>query len=187
MLYPDEKGSVTLLTSKHQECFTFLRPSWDAMSEDQSTVVRRDLVPDMRPDSVARFPLYRPEPANTLARLDEVRPSVLYVFGGTSDMSSPEQRARKMALTGSGTSGSGGAKEGRVKEVVLDGIGHLVAMEATEKCADAAATWLGQELERFWDEKRQYVEWTKQGLEAKSTMSEEWKNRVGGPLKRSKI
>jgi len=89
----------------------------------------------------------------------------------------------KMDITGNSTGGSGGAKAGRVKEAVLEGIGHLVAMEASEKCADEAANWLGQELKRFEEERKAYLEWTKQSLTAKSTLSEEWKKRIGGPLR----
>ncbi|KAH7380852.1 prolyl aminopeptidase-like protein [Cadophora sp. MPI-SDFR-AT-0126] len=185
-LYPNEKGSVTLTTTKHQECFTFLRPTWEAMNEDGTKVISRDLVPDMRDDSPSKFPFYRPEPYNTLVRLSELRPSVLYVFGSESDMSAPATRKYKIDITGSGTGGSGGAKEGRVEEVLLEGIGHLVAMEASQKCADSSAAWLGKELKRFEEEKKKYVEWTKQGFAAKTTLSEEWQKRIGGPLKRPK-
>lgn len=181
-LYPQEKG-VTLSTTKHQECFTFLRPSWDAMSEDGKTIVRRKLVPDMAPDSLVRFPFYRPEPPTTLGRLPEIRPSVLFVFGSISDMTSPESCQYKLDVTGSGTGGSGGAKEGRVEGVMLEGIGHLVAMEASKECADAAAMWLGKEVKRFDKEREEYIEWTKQSFEAKTTLSEEWKRRIGPPLR----
>jgi pimeloyl-ACP methyl ester carboxylesterase len=181
-LYPKEKG-VTLSTTKYQECFTFLRPSWDAMSEDGKTIVNRELVPDMAPDFLVKFPFYRPEPPTTLGRLPEIRPSVLYVFGSISDMTSPESCQYKLDVTGTGTGGSGGAKEGRVEGVMLEGIGHLVAMEASEQCADAAAAWLGKEVKRFDKEREEYIEWTKQSFEAKTTFSEEWKKRIGPPLR----
>jgi len=153
------------------------------MSEDGKRILHRELVPDMSPDSVVKFPFYRPEPPNTLARLPELRPSVLYIFGSESAMSTPEACKYKIEITGSGLGGSGGAKEGKVEGVMLEGIGHLVAMEASTKCADAAAGWLGREAKKFEKERRQYVEWTKQSLEAKTTLSEEWKRRIGGPLK----
>lgn len=153
------------------------------MSEDGTKIVKRELVPDMAPDSLVRFPFYRPEPPTTLARLVELRPSALYVFGSESDMSRPEMCKYKIDTTGTGVGGSGGAKEGRVEGVMLEGIGHLVAMEASEKCADAAASWLGREVKRFEKERREYVEWTKQSLKAKTTLSDEWKRRIGPPLK----
>ncbi|CAL3968776.1 unnamed protein product [Diplocarpon coronariae] len=176
-------GEVTLTTSKHQECFTFLRPSWHAVSEN-GTVVKRELVPDIRDDSPTKYPFYRPEPNSTLLKLGELRPSALYIFGAESPMSAPEARKLKINITGVEPGGSGGARSGRVKECTLERVGHLVAMEASDRCADAAAGWLGQELERFEDEKKKYLEWTKQSLEAKTTLSEEWKKRIGGPLKR---
>lgn len=183
LMYPDENVSVTLTTTKHQECFTFLRPSWEAMSEGGLEITNRELIPDMAPDSKVRYPFYRPEPSNTLARLGEVRPGVLFIFGETSDMSFPEARKQKVDLTGYGIGGSGGAKEGRVKEKVLEGVGHLVAMEASDKCAEAAADWLNQELKIYEAEKKRYMEWTTKDLAAKATLSNEWKMRIGGPLK----
>jgi pimeloyl-ACP methyl ester carboxylesterase len=183
-LYLDAKGAVTLTTTKHQECFTFLRPSWEAMSEDGKTILHREMVPDMNPKSFVRFPYYRPEPLNTLDRLKELRPSALYIFGADSPMSGPESQKEKLDITGAGLGGSGGAKEGRVKSVVLDRVGHLVAMEASERCADAASAWLGQEVRRFEKDKKGFVEWTKQSLVEKSTLSKEWELRIGGPLKR---
>lgn len=181
------KGEVTLTTTKHQECFTFLRPSWDAVSEDSETVLDRSLVPELRPDTPAacQFPFYRPEPNNTLARLPELRPSVFYIFGEVSYLSAPGEIQQKMEITGAGPGGSGGAKEGRVAEVTLKNVGHLVAMEASQECADAAAAWVGKELKRWEEGKRQYVEWTKQSLEAKTTLSEEWKKRIGNPRKKT--
>jgi pimeloyl-ACP methyl ester carboxylesterase len=189
VLYPDENKSVTLTTTKHQECFTFLRPSWDAMSEDGSIIVHPELVPDMSPKSLNKFPFYRAEPPNTFERLGELRPSAFYIFGSESPMSTPDAQKAKLELTGIGLGGSGGAKEGRVKAAVLNGIGHLVAMEASERCAKAAAGWLGQEVKRFEAERKCYTKWAKQNLITKTTLSEEWKSRIGGPLKlpKSKI
>lgn len=148
-----------------------------------------ELVPDMDRTTKLNYPFYRPEPANTLARMGQLRPSALYIFGEISPMSDEASRRVKMETTGTGLSGSGGAKEGRVKDVVLKGVGHLVAMEATERCAKAAAPWIGQEIKRFEKEKRSYVEWTKKSLVEKQTLSEEWKRRIGGPLRppKSKI
>lgn len=183
-LYPEGKGQVTLTTTKHQECFTFLRPNWEAYTPDGKTLLNREMVPDLREESRVNSVLYRPEPVNTLLRLPELRPSALYIFGGKSDMSQPWSRKTKMELTGAGVGGSGGALEGRVSQVVLEDIGHLVAMEDSGKCADAAAAWLGPELKRYEHAKKKYVEWTKQSMEAKTTLSEEWKKRIGGPPKR---
>lgn len=182
-LHPNERGSVTLSTTKHQECFTFLRPSWPGFSEDGLSIINRDLVPDLNPTGLLGYPFYRPEPPATALRLREVRPSVLYIFGGESPMNSDEFRHIKVNVTGTGVGGSGGAKEGKVSEVVLKGIGHLVAMEACNQCADAAAPWLGREVENFKNARREYVEWTKKPFLEKTTLSQEWQRRIGGDRK----
>lgn len=189
-VYPSEQGKVTLTTTKHQECLTFMRPSWEGISADGERIVDREKVPDISLDMLIKYPFYRAEPPNTLAKLPEVRPSVLYVCGEVSPMSTPEARKFKMDTTGTGLGGSGGAREGRVKEVVLKGVGHLVAMEASVECAQASAEWLGIEMKRWEEQEQKYVEWTKKTLEEKSTLSDEWKRRIqtlGGPEKASKL
>ncbi|KAF7895882.1 hypothetical protein EAF00_005897 [Botryotinia globosa] len=187
-IYPNEpSGSTTLTTTKHQECFSFMRPSWEAFSKDGKTITRPDLIPDLHENSPSKYPFYRPEPINTLLRLPQLRPSVLYIYGAKSDVCYHQSRVEKITLTGTGHGGSGGAKEGKVKEVVLEGIGHLVAQEATVQCADALTPWIGQELKRWRREQEEYVEWTKKSLIEKQTFSEEWKTRVGGPPKRAGV
>lgn len=159
------------------------------MSEDGKTVLHREMVPDMPRNKIENYPFYRPEPPATTLRLPELRPGALYIFGSLSDMSSPEDCGYKIDNTGTGVGGSGGSKEGRVEGVMLEGIGHLVAMEASERCANAAASWLGKEVKRFEKERLEYVEWTKKSVEEKTTLSDEWKKRIGGPLRppKSKI
>jgi len=101
-------------------------------------------------------------------------------------MSAPVARQYKMDHTGIGTGGSGGAKDGKVKQFVVEGVGHLVPMEASELCADAAAEWLGKEAEKWKVEMEKYKGWTKLSREEKTTLSEEWKRMIGGPLRRTK-
>lgn len=151
------------------------------MDAEGKEILKRDLIPDMSLDMLVKYPFYRPEPPNTLKKLPEVRPSVLWVFGETSAMSSPGARKLKIETTGAGVGGSGGVKEGRVNEVVLKGIGHLVTMEASEQCADAAAPWVGREMQRFEVERKAYEAWTKKSAVEKTTLSEEWKKRIGSP------
>ncbi|QSZ30173.1 hypothetical protein DSL72_004693 [Monilinia vaccinii-corymbosi] len=182
-----ESQAVTLTTSKHQECFSFMRPSWHAFSADGKTITRPDLIPDLHPQSPMQYPLYRPEQFNTFIRLPQLRPSVLYIYGGTSNVCEPSFRAQHLSITGSGHGGSGGAKEGKVQAMVLEGIGHLVAQEAVEQCADALTPWIGQELKRWRKEQEEYIEWTKKSLVEKQTLSEEWKRRVGGPPKKAGV
>lgn len=185
--------AVTLTTTKHQEVFTFLRPSWDAYDAKGKVVIRPELVPDLDSTLNERyptFPFYRPEGPNTTIRLARVRPGVLYVFGGKSNISPREQQDHKMATTGSGTGGSGGAARGRVKKTVAEKCGHLVPMEDPKLCAKAAAEWVQDELKRWWDEENKYQEWTKRSKEEKTTVSAEYKSHIGkpgGPKPKAKI
>ncbi|KAI5464623.1 Alpha/beta hydrolase family-domain-containing protein [Mariannaea sp. PMI_226] len=176
--------AVTLSTTKHQELFNFLRPTWDAYDSDGTSIIHPELVPDLNPNpdhQYPTYPFYRPEGANTLARLPNVRPGVLYVFGGKSDISPAHLQEEKMTLTGSGLGGSGGAKAGRVRKVVGDEYGHLIPMENPRFCAQAAAEWIQAELERWWVEERKYEAWTKAPAEEKTTLSNRWYSSLGKP------
>jgi hypothetical protein len=100
-------------------------------------------------------------------------------------MSAPHYRKDKMDLVGIGVGGSGGVKEGRAKEVVLEGIGHLVAMEAVEQCADAASEWIGVEMRRWRESEAKFnAEWGKMTRQQKSQISEKYKEMMGGPPQR---
>ncbi|MCJ1360420.1 MAG: hypothetical protein MMC33_010425 [Icmadophila ericetorum] len=187
-LYPDvptegEKGTpVTLTTTKHQEVWTFLRPNFDGQDADGNAVYNRLTHADLNRTAPPTYPFYRPEPSITLNNLQFLRPPVLYIFGGKSNVSTEEWREQKLELTGTGVGGSGGAKEGRVEEVTLPGISHLVPMEAPEQTAEAAATWLGRELQR-WRDQEQKLEAARSQREAawNIKVSEEWIKRVGPP------
>jgi pimeloyl-ACP methyl ester carboxylesterase len=178
-IYPSSSaaaGSATLTTTKHQEVLTFLRPRYDFAGAYDAAA--RAAYPDMNPLLDPRLPFYRPEPPLLFARLPSLRPSALYIFGGTSYMSTPNLRREKLGRTGVGIGGSGGVQEGRVKGEVLDGVGHLVAMEAPARCADMAAPWIGVELQRWRRELEHWREWTKKPPMEKVTVSEKWKEML---------
>jgi hypothetical protein len=174
-------GSVTLTTTKHQELFVFLRPTF---RKTNGKIIDRDPETDKAPPK--GYPFYRPEPVYAFKKLPEVRPSVLYIFGGKSDASTPDQRKLKLERTGSGLGGSGGAKEGRVKEVVLD-CGHLVAMEKVGETADAISGWLKQEIQRWRNEQDDLQQrWVKVDRREKMIIDEEWKREVTPEVLRKK-
>ncbi|PNS19944.1 Peroxisomal membrane protein LPX1 [Sphaceloma murrayae] len=192
-LYPDVEAvevrgriagqtPVTLRTSKHNEVFSFLRPNFvrDGVQDPGRRPDRRthpDVDTALEPPA---SPFYRAEPGETFHRLQFVRPSVLYVFGEKSEVSTKLLRADKMAVTGTGVGGNGGAKTGGTKEVAVDA-GHLVAMEKVDECADHAADWIGKEVGRW---KREEEQWQKEISETKPeeryTISEEFKGVISG-------
>lgn len=187
---PDSE--VTLTTSKHQEVFTFLRPSYTAYNPEGTEIVDPSATPDIQhiAEQVSEheracytFPFYRPEPTNTTGLLPHLRPSTLYVFGGTSMLSPLELREEKLKTTGVGVGGSGGAAKGRVKAVLAEDNGHLIPMEIPQFCAQHAADWIQQELQVWQAEEDEYVEWSRKSPEEKSTVSEDYKKHAGKPWK----
>lgn len=185
-----DAGQVTLTTTKHQEVFTFFRPLWPYYKADGT--IDRDGAPDFDPklndkvDPTNPFPFYRSEGSIILDNLPHVRPSVLWVFGGDSDLSLPEGRKEKLELCGSGGGGSGGVKEGRAAEVLLEGRGHLFPMEIPDQCAEHAVAWIGKEMQRWRAAEREYEEWTKLPVREKTTLSQRFMDSVGRPPVKSK-
>ncbi|KAH1490114.1 hypothetical protein LV164_004344 [Aspergillus fumigatus] len=134
--------AVTLTTPKAQELFTFLRSSY---IDERSGLPRGIPQHEMRTDDIDGFPFYRPEPPKIVGRLPELKPAVLYIFGKSSDFSSPDARQEKLQTTGIGVGGSGSASRGWVQEVVLP-CGHLVPMDCVTETAQASADLIGSEL-----------------------------------------
>ena len=177
---------VTLSTTKHQEVFTFLRPNYEGSGHEGRPVDRKKH-PDVDPGLETIYPFYRPEGPKTFFRLPEVRPSVLYVFGELSYLSSPEAIETKLKQTGIGVGGSGGAENGKVKGLTLKNVGHLVAMEAVQECADAAAEWIGNEIQIWKAEEQEHrKKWMARTLVQKQTVDAEWEERIGGNPRKSK-
>ncbi|KAJ4353344.1 uncharacterized protein N0V89_005072 [Didymosphaeria variabile] len=200
---PPQPREVTLKTTKHQEVMTFLRPNFAArpgvdsepssaeFSEANPTAINRRTHPDLILLPMPQTPFYRGESMLVFRQLPFLRPSVLYVFGSLSFLTlDKRQIEEKMELTGSGPSGSGGAKEGRVANVMVQDAGHLIPMEKVEESALHAASWIGKEMGRFWDgERRTEAEWQgKKGVE-RSLLSERYVQELEGmaPKKGSKL
>ncbi|KAI9713784.1 MAG: hypothetical protein M1820_000514 [Bogoriella megaspora] len=191
-LYTDDKGppsstpegtavdsaeipkEVTLKTTKHMEVFTFMRPNWDP-------VPNRKTHADAASPYNSNWPFYRPEPSITFAQIPNLRPSVLYIFGTESTVSSGPFRADKLANTGIGVGGSGGVKEGNVKELMIQA-GHLIPMEAVKQTAESCLEWLSERVGKTWrdEEAREAEEWARLSSREKSTMSEEYLRKLQG-------
>lgn len=177
---------VTLRTTRHQEVFTYSRPNYDG-PPGKNIPVNRTTHPDLNPNYLGSYPFYRPEPAQVFAQLPLLRPSVLYIFGGKSEMSLPKAIAEKLANTGTGVGGSGGVGAGRVRDVRLAEAGHLVAQEAPVECAKAAAGWLGAELRRWQAEEEAFrAQWSRKSKTQKLTVDERWLEHVPRPQRKGK-
>ncbi|KAL4933928.1 putative toxin biosynthesis protein [Aspergillus undulatus] len=177
---------VTLRTTLHQEVFTFSRPNYDG-PPGFAVPVDKVTHPDLDPDHIGSWPFYRPEPSRIFAQLPHLRPSVLYIFGGRSDMSPPTMIADKLAHTGTGLGGSGGVVAGRVTDVILEDNGHLVAQEAPVRCAEEASKWLGPELHRWREEEKLFrKQWDRKSKIEKMTIDSRWKAHVPAPVRPKK-
>ena len=179
---------VTLTTSKHQEVFTFLRPNFvSPFSSSSEVIIDRAYAPDLDPEAEDIHPFYRPESPVTFDQLPHLRPSALYIFGGKSPMSPPEVRKAKMQRTGIGVGGSGGQKEGRVKEYVLTEGDHLMPMQQVADVAEATGGWLVEEVERWRRGEEEWAkQWAKKSVEEKTMITEEWEDALGGNPRGSK-
>ncbi|KAK8166509.1 Alpha/beta hydrolase family-domain-containing protein [Phyllosticta citrichinensis] len=209
---PQEGPPVTLTTTKHQEVLTFVRPNFDPhavpansyaqlLADPSSIVIATkdgNRSPHTHPDvdmSKAALSLddtpplfYRAESPLTFAQLPHLRPTVLYVFGGKSSLSTPELRAEKIAVTGTGVGGSGGAAKGAVREIVFDEAGHLVPMEEVERTAHEAAGWVGRELTRWRErEEAERKVWSSVKEEERSMMSPFFVEMLGKTVGKVKL
>lgn len=198
-LFPDAKApEVTLTTSKHQEVMTFLRPNFtrlpgetEVSSADCTTsnpTLNRRTHPDFTPDTDVQSPFYRGEATIVFNQLSALRPSVFYIFGSASFLTDEKSIEEKLAVTGSGVSGSGGRAEGRVDSVILQDAGHLIPMERPEESAENIGRWIGKDMKRFWDwERKTQEEWgDRKGVE-RSVLTERVMHELQDLVKKSKL
>ncbi|KAH7028642.1 Alpha/beta hydrolase family-domain-containing protein [Macrophomina phaseolina] len=178
--------AVTLTTTKHQEVFTFLRPTFDAhATPDLGAQLGGPIEPapaEFTPEAaLPGLPFERAESVVTFHMLPFVRPSVLYVFGGKSHYTACEPTADKVEMTGVGIGGSGGAAEGRVAEVTVEDVGHLIPMEAVEKTGELSAKWLESEM-ALWREREtvERSEWAYIPDEQKRAISDRYLELLQG-------
>ncbi|KAJ5651932.1 hypothetical protein N7507_009358 [Penicillium longicatenatum] len=166
-LYPDvdaikarfnsTQTPVTLTTSKYQDLIGQIRENFGA--RDSATgriVINRATHADLDP-LAALIPMYRPEPPSTFLRLPSLRPSCVWILGGSTYLRLDEIR-EGIKVCGTGVGGSGGLPEGRVREVTLTGLGHLMPFQEVTKVAEPCVAWLEEEMDRFRRTEKQWEE-----------------------------
>jgi pimeloyl-ACP methyl ester carboxylesterase len=172
---------VTLTTTVAQEVHYYVRASYRDRRLLQEGGSDEDLLRDVHPDDRAGSAVFvRPELQRFIRTLPELEPSVLYIWGGKSDASTPASRAKSVQATGTGVGGSGGVQAGRVREVVLECCGHLVGMERPAECAEATAGFVDAEVrrwearERAWDEALEGL-----GRRKRVGINDLWREKIG--------
>lgn len=141
VLYPNSKvpGAVTLATTKHQEVLMYLRANFNQHRElglpDSAESKKANgpspphdplFHPDMIGDLYPGQKFYRAEPLMAWRELPHLRPSVLFLNGGKSDLSRSGQLERVAKITGTGIGGSGGMPCQRVKHVIFPKAFHTL-------------------------------------------------------------
>ncbi|KEF63703.1 uncharacterized protein A1O9_01681 [Exophiala aquamarina CBS 119918] len=175
-------GPVSLTTSPAQEVFFYLRPNYFGFGHDDKSVDRRTHA-DIDPRSPINYPFYRPEPARIFHALPSLRPSALYIFADPGRVSAltSEFNDLKVSRTGTGVGGSGGLREGRVKNVTLPGVGHMIPLEAPRQTAQETAAWIGDEMRRWISHEAEHERtWKSKALVEKQTIDERWRREIGG-------
>jgi len=176
--------SVTLATKKAQELFFYIRPSY---VDERSGLARGIPEHEMHPDDIDDFPFYRPEPAQIFRQLPHLKPDVLYLFGESSPLSSPEARQKKMEMTGTGIGGSGGLASGRVQERVLP-CGHMVPMEMVRETAEVSAEFINSTISAWESQTSAFQRaWEQVPQHERGDVDEQWRRHLGVSSKRSKI
>ncbi|KAK5046540.1 hypothetical protein LTR84_008343 [Exophiala bonariae] len=181
-------GKVTLTTPPAQEAFLFLRPNYSGFGHDGKRIDRTTHA-DVNPASPINHPFYRSEPARIFHALPTLRPSALYIFAEHSYVSGVGKTFNdsKVSTTGTGVGGSGGIQEGRVKSVMLDGLGHMIPLESPQRTAREAALWIGAEIKKWRADEAEHARlWKSKSLTEKQTIDERWKRAIGGPPRERK-
>ncbi|KAJ6024239.1 toxin biosynthesis protein-like protein [Penicillium herquei] len=150
---------VTLTTSKYQDLITQMRENFSARDPTTGRVsIPRSTHADLNP-LAAFIPMYRPEPTMTFLRLPSLRPSCLWVIGGSTYLKIDEMM-EGIKVCGTGIGGSGGIPENKVKEIIIPGMGHLLPFQDVKKTVDPCSIWLREEMKRYrkvekdWEELR---------------------------------
>ncbi|KAJ5329998.1 hypothetical protein N7452_010388 [Penicillium brevicompactum] len=180
-IWPSRKDAMKKFQSK---LFTFLRPSY---IDKRSGLRIGNPSDEMHPDDIDEFPFYRPEPSHIFRRLPELKPSVLYLFGESSDLSSQDARRAKMETTGTGVGGSGGAVRGCVHENVLP-CGHLVPMELPKDSAKSCSNFIDTALASWNFENSQYQKaWGNVPRDERNKIDKQWERHIGPLPKGTKL
>lgn len=168
LIYPAEvsgsptkaaSGAVTLTTTKHQEAWSYLRSNFAPQKSDPYDHAERLISPDLDRTREGTYLFHRAEALLSLQDLPQVRPSIIWIFGGRSPINTPTLQNEKMALSGTGIGGSGGVEAGMVEKAVVDEAGHLVPFEKVQECAAILSRWLDNQVQRFNAEKQFYREY----------------------------
>ena len=173
-----QKDSVNLTSTKHQESWSYLRPTFEPQSESMD----RLLSPDLDPEIEGQQSLHRAEGVITLRNLPYLIPNVFYLFDDKSRLSTGNDQKEKFLNTGVGVGGSGGSKTAHVRRAVFRKNTHLLPFEAPSKCSLVIPEWLVAYLIEYRTTEKFYETYeSRKSDEGMLIASQEWKNLVKKP------
>lgn len=177
----DRTQPVTFATTKHHDVRAFVRDC-HPRSGEQLDAFKPSLVthPDISKAEHRRHqqPAYRADAVLLFRQISFLRPPCLYIYGQRSTLfgSKPAGRAEKLTLTGVDVGGSGGAKTGKVAEVVIKEAGHFAALETPDKVAEATHQWMESQLQSWREDQAAQAETRSHlGAREKAMVSEDWR------------
>ncbi|CEJ61574.1 hypothetical protein PMG11_10104 [Penicillium brasilianum] len=185
-----DSDAVTLTTSRSQEVMYYMRPNFDnrkRLSSKNDPSAMSDHDPCFHADIIgpahAVYPFYRNEPILLWHLLRHVRPSVLYLFGDRSPVSTPDLREEKLTRTGTCIGGSGGWKNHRVKEITIPRTGHQLPFENVSRICEETAGWLKQEVVRWSEDEARILEgWLDDTPETRASVPKGWQEHLNACL-----
>ena len=172
-------GDVELTSSKHQEAVTYVRPLWNEIQEKGRKSGGKIVYPDVDNEVDRGRSFYCPEAMIAMAKLPELRPEILYIFGGRSVMSPSHRRERIVETSGIGVGGNGGQRQGSVESNILPDCGHLLVFETPHLCAQVVGEYC-RNVDRFHDERTTL----RQSFEMSSMeVSQRWRDAAAHQLR----
>ncbi|KAH8726599.1 putative toxin biosynthesis protein [Phaeosphaeriaceae sp. PMI808] len=174
-----EGGQVKLATPRAQEAWSYARPNFQPLSQDEGVEGRnheRMLNPEFIPFSHYSTAVWtRPEGVLTLQSLPNLRPRALFMYGDFSHINYDEIREMHIKPTGTGHGGNGGIADGGVEERILEDVGHLCCFEQPGATARACVEWLNKEIVRWKQEQRFWATFdTEKSKSNGSELSDRW-------------
>ncbi|KAL4794544.1 Alpha/beta hydrolase family-domain-containing protein [Aspergillus venezuelensis] len=176
---PSSTTAVELTTPVVHEVSPYLRANFNNAQPGSGDISRPDVIGSPH----ASFPFYRYEPILLWKMIKHIRPSVLYLYGERSPVSTPRLRKERMGRTGRGISGSGGAPVGKVKEIVIKKTTHHLPFENVEDVSNEIAEWLGAEIKR-WKEEEAQMDTSDDSIAENDVLS--WGSKLNEALKIAK-
>jgi pimeloyl-ACP methyl ester carboxylesterase len=158
-----EDGSVTLITPKAQEVATMVRKKPSPGENGSALESSKEYHGYLEQQAISGF--YRAEPSTAAARIKDLVPAVLYVYGSASQYMFLGLRTLLIEQTGIAPGANGGVKGGKVAFVVVPGSGHPMPLEKPQETAEVMVPWIRDQIKR-WDQELKEVSsgpfWSKQ-------------------------